>query len=142
MGAADFARVLRLPVALLGLSLLSILGGVIRAVMLDGVRHWTLLHHAIPLLCPVAVWVALCWFWSRRASVTARGEALGAALSVTLVAAVVNVVVLHPQYNQDANIGLGLYVLLGALYPLGPAGVGGGLVGHLLARRRLGMVVD
>lgn len=48
-----------------------------------------------------------------------------------------------PKYNQDANIGLGMYLLFGALWPLGPVWLFGGVVGQVVswvAEWREGMV--
>ena len=61
------------------------------------------------------------------------GVRWGAGLGAALAAAFCDFVLLDPQYNQDANIGLDLYLLGGFVLVLGPAALlGGGLGGLLL----------
>ncbi|RTR29460.1 hypothetical protein [Deinococcus radiophilus] len=60
-----------------------------------------------------------------------RGVCWGAGLGAALAAAYCNYVLMDPQYNQDANIGLGLYLLGGFVLVLGPAALLGGALGYL-----------
>lgn len=68
--------------------------------------------------------------------VTAPAPRWGSALGTGLAAAVCNFVLLDPQYNQDANIGLGLYWIGGFVVMLGLPALLGALLGRLLSRRR------
>ena len=78
------------------------------------------------LLLPVMVVAALC--------LNLRGEGVrwGAGLAAASVAAYCNFVLLDPQYNQDANIGLGLYMIGGFVILLLPAALLGGFIGRLI----------
>lgn len=81
------------------------------------------------LLLPVAVAASVCLQQGNL------GTRWGAGIGAALAAAYCNFVLLDPQYNEDANIGLGLYALGGFVIPLGGAGVLGGLVGYLARPR-------
>lgn len=59
------------------------------------------------------------------------GGGLAAALASALASALCSFVLLDPQDNQDANIGLGLYVTFGWIPVLGGAALLGGLLGRL-----------
>ena len=58
-----------------------------------------------------------------------RGVRWGAGVGVGLAAAYANFMLLDPQYNQDANIGLGLYLLGGFVPVLGAGALLGALIG-------------
>ncbi|WP_272976352.1 hypothetical protein [Deinococcus geothermalis] len=123
---------LGLPLLMLGIAGLGVVAGTVRAVLLGGPGGWGWLLYAVWLLLPVAVVAAFC-LWLSRAS---PGAALGGGLAAALVAAAFNFEALHPKYNEDANIGLGIYLILGWAFPLGPAVLLGGLIGALVERRR------
>lgn len=59
------------------------------------------------------------------------GVRWGAGLAAALASALCSFVLLDPQHNQDANIGLGLYVIFGWVPVLGGAALLGGLLGRL-----------
>ncbi|MDO4244789.1 MAG: hypothetical protein Q4C89_02055 [Deinococcus sp.] len=59
------------------------------------------------------------------------GVRWGAGLAAALASALCSFVLLDPQDNQDANIGLGLYVTFGWIPVLGGAALLGGLLGRL-----------
>lgn len=81
------------------------------------------------LLLPVAVTASVCLQQSHP------GVRWGAGLGAALAAAYCNFVLLDPQYNEDANIGLGLYALGGFALPLGGAGLLGAFFGYLARPR-------
>ncbi|MBB5235174.1 hypothetical protein [Deinococcus budaensis] len=119
---------------MLSIASLGIVAGTVRAALLEPGK-WSLpgliLGAWVPLL-PVAVVAAFC-LWLARAS---PGAALGGGVAAALGAAVYSFELLHPKYNQDANIGLGLYMLFGWLFPLSPAFLVGAGLGSLVERRR------
>jgi hypothetical protein len=78
------------------------------------------------LLLPVLAVAALC------VGRPHPGVRWGAGLGAALAAAWCDFVLLDPQYNQDANISLGLYLLGGFVLVLGPAALLGGLLGRVL----------
>ncbi|WP_216325428.1 hypothetical protein [Deinococcus aestuarii] len=124
----------RLPLLMVGIAGLGVVAGVVRAGLLEPDR-WSLLgslFYAPWLLLPVAAVAAFC-VWLARVS---PGAALGGGVAAALVAAVYTFELLHPKDNQDANIGLGLYLAFGWLFPLGPAVLVGGLSGFLEERLR------
>ncbi|GAA5533274.1 hypothetical protein [Deinococcus aluminii] len=125
---------LGLPLLMLGLASLGIVAGTVRAALLNGPGGWGQLLVAVWLLLPVAVIAAFCLGLSRRSP----GAALWGGVTAALAAALYTFELLHPKYNGDANIGLGLYLTLGWLFPLGPALLVGGLLGALVERRRGG----
>lgn len=59
------------------------------------------------------------------------GVRWGAGLAAALASALCSFVLLDPQHNQDANIGLGLYVTFGWVPVLGGAALLGGVLGRL-----------
>ncbi|EYB67327.1 hypothetical protein DEIPH_ctg044orf0047 [Deinococcus phoenicis] len=119
---------------MLGIAGLGIAAGTVRAVLLEGAGGWSWLLSAVWLLLPVAVIAAFCLGLSRRSPVAA----LGGGVATALVAALYTFELLHPKYNGDANIGLGLYLTFGWLFPLGPAALLGSLVGAGVERLRGG----
>ncbi|GBF05108.1 hypothetical protein DAERI_030274 [Deinococcus aerius] len=125
---------LRLPLVMLGIAGLGAVAGGVRAALLEPGRSSLLglIFTAWMPLLPVAVVAAFC-LWLAR---TSPGAALGGGVAAALVAALYTFELLHPKYNQDANIGLGLYLMLGWLFPLGPAVLAGGLLGALVERLR------
>ena len=84
------------------------------------------LGFGVVLLLPVLAVAALC------VSRPHPGVRWGAGLGAALAAAFCDFVLLDPQFNQDANIGLGLYLLGGFVVALGPAALLGGLLGRVL----------
>lgn len=114
------------------ISLVGSLAGVIRAVLLEGTGQWGLAFWVLPLLGPVAVVAVLAVWVGRRKP----GAGWWGGIAAALVAAVYNFVALHPEYNRDANIGMGIHIMLGWLFPLGPAFLVGAGLGLLAERGR------
>jgi hypothetical protein len=123
---------LRLPLLMLGIAGLGIVAGVVRAVVLEGAGWWSMALWTPLMLAPVGVVAAYALWTARRSPQAATWGGIAAALA----GAVFNFVVLHPDDNRDANIGLGLYALLGWVFPLAPAYLVGSLLGMLVERRR------
>lgn len=113
-------------------SLAGSLAGIVRATVLDGAGRWNLTLWVLPLLGPVAVVAALAVWVGRRSPAAGWWGGIAAAL----VAAVYNFEALHPEYNEDANIGMGIHIMLGWLFPLGPAFLVGAGLGLLVERQR------
>ncbi|KEF34277.1 hypothetical protein RDMS_07690 [Deinococcus sp. RL] len=123
---------LPLPLWMLGLAGLGVVAGVLRAVSLEGPGGWRLASYAPLLLAPVGVMAALALGLGRRHSVAAAWGGVGAALASVWA----SVALLHPEVNRDANIGMGMYGMLGWIFPLGPAFLLGAGLGRLAERRR------
>ncbi|MCP2014868.1 hypothetical protein L1280_002020 [Deinococcus sp. HSC-46F16] len=125
---------IRLVLLMLGLAGLGVVLGLLRAVSLEGPGWWSLASWTPLLLAPVGVMAALALWLGRRQPTAAAWGGVGAALASVWA----SVSLLHPEVNRDANLGMGLYGMLGWLFPLGPAfGVGAGL--GLLAEGRHGL---
>lgn len=125
---------IRLVLLMLGLAGLGVVLGLLRAVSLEGPGWWSLASWTPFLLAPVGVMAALALWLGRRQPTAAAWGGVGAALASVWA----SLTLLHPEVNRDANIGLAMYVVLGWIFPLGPAfGIGMGL--RLLAERRRGL---
>lgn len=99
---------LRLAVGMLTLGLTGALVGVLRAVLLEGPKWWSLLAAAPALLAPLCIVVALViWLRNRTAGQWRVAVAWGG-WAAALGAAGLGIVILDPGMNRDANIGLGL----------------------------------
>lgn len=120
-----------LPSVMLLLPLLGAVLGVLRAVITGDAQWWILL-----LWLPALVWPVLpCLALIRRLETDAHWPASALAvggLFAALTAAYLAFMLLAPEYNRDANIGLGIYVLFGWLVPVLPAFGLGALLGYLL----------
>ena len=114
----------RLALGMLALGLTGALVGVLRAVLLEGPRWWSLLIGAPALLAPLCIVVALVIWTRNRTAARWRVAAAWGGWAAALGAAI-----LDPAMNRDANIGLGLYTMFGSLYPLGPVALLGALAG-------------
>lgn len=121
-----------LTVMMLLVPLVGSLAGVVRAVLLEGAGQWRLAFWVLPLLGPITVVAALAVWVGRRRPAAGWWGGLAAAL----VAAVYNFVALHPEVNRDANIGVGIHIMLGWLFPLGPAFLIGAGLGLLVEKWR------
>lgn len=96
--------------------------------LLIGQSLWLLVSF-LSLLLPVALLGAASALVYRRFPFVATFAGL-----LSAVIAVIYLYILgDPKYNQDANIGLGWYFFFGALYPLGPAWLFGGVVGQIFS---------
>lgn len=108
---------LRLPLYMLSINSL----GILARVLMDGKDEWmsflaivsSLMIMALPLL-PLA---ALASIHVGRTPT----EAILSGVLAALTGAFCCCVLLDPQFNQDANIGMGLYNLFGVIFPLGAA---------------------
>ncbi|CAM4124911.1 hypothetical protein [Deinococcus marmoris] len=126
---------LRLPLLMLGIAGLGILAGVVRVAMMDGLglgRSLLSLSVVLPvLLVPVGVLAAFA-VWLRRRN---RVGAVWGGLSAAGGAAIYSFMLLHPEMNRDANIGLSLYWMFGWFYPLGLVFSLGAALGTWVGRR-------
>lgn len=111
----------RLTLAMLGM---AFLGNVARAVVSPEAARLALGFGPL-LLLPLLPVLALA-LQQRH-----PGVRWGAGLAAALASALCSFVLLDPQHNQDANIGLGLYVIFGWIPVLGGAALLGGLLGRL-----------
>ena len=118
----------RLALGMLALGLTGALVGVLRAVLLEGPRWWSLLIGAPALLAPLCIVAALV-VWTRHRGTRWRVAAAWGGWAAALAAAGVGVAMFDPDINRDANIGMGLYLMFGWLYPLGPVALLGALAG-------------
>ncbi|ADV67077.1 hypothetical protein [Deinococcus maricopensis] len=109
-----------LTAAVLGVGTAGALIGTLRAVLLDGPGRWSMLTWTPYVLMPLLLLTGLS-FLLGRAVPSVRRASTFALLGSAVLGAAYTVVGLDPRYNEDANIGLGLYTLLGWLFPLGPA---------------------
>ena len=119
----------RLALGMLALGLTGALVGVLRAVLLEGPRWWSLLIGAPALLAPLGIVAALVVWTRHRAAARWRVAAAWGGWAAALGAAGLSVAILDPAMNRDANIGMGLYLMFGWLYPLGPVALVGALAG-------------
>ena len=119
----------RLALGMLALGLAGALVGVLRAVLLEGPRWWNLLSTAPALLAPLGIVAALVVWTRHRAAARWRVAATWGGWAAALAAAGVGVAMFDPDINRDANIGMGLYLMFGWLYPLGPVALVGALAG-------------
>lgn len=106
------------------------LGVVARAALSPGDSPASLLLGGLFLLLPVMMVAAFCLH------LRSQGARWGGGLAASAVAAFCNFVLLDPQYNQDANIGLGMYMVFGAAMVLVPAALLGGFIGGLVRLER------
>lgn len=117
----------RLPLLMLGINLLGVLAGFLRD---TGGTFWSpraFLITGVLLLVPLAPLALLAHFLARRSPMEAT---LGGGLAAS-VAACCCFVLLDPEANRDANIGMGLYWIFGVAFPLGAAYALGLAVGKL-----------
>lgn len=119
----------RLALGMLALGLTGALVGVLRTVLLEGPRWWNLLSTAPALLAPLGIVVALVVWIRYRAATRWRVAATWGGWAAALAAAGVGVAMFDPDINRDANIGMGLYLMFGWLYPLGLVALVGALAG-------------
>ncbi|CAM3233901.1 DUF3995 domain-containing protein [Deinococcus saxicola] len=130
------AHSLRLPLLMLGVAGLGVVAGVVRATALDSQelgRSLPSLAIALPvMLAPVGVLAAFAVWLQRRN----RIEAVWGGVAGAVGAAIYSFVLLRPELNRDANIGLSLYWMFGWFYPLGLVFALGAALGGLAERWR------
>lgn len=117
----------RLPLLMLGINLLGVLAGFLRD---PGGPFWSplaFLTTGVLLLAPLAPLALLAHFLARRSALEAT---LGGLLAAG-AAACCCFILLDPELNRDANIGLGLYWMFGVIFPLGAAYLLGIIAGKL-----------
>ncbi len=119
----------RLALGMLALGLAGALVGVLRAVLLEGPRWWSLLTSAPLLLAPLGIVAALVVWTRHRAAARWRVAATWGGWAAALAAAGVGVAMFDPDINRDANIGAGIYLMFGWVFPLGPVALLGALTG-------------
>lgn len=122
-------RSLGLPLLMLGLNSLGVVAGLLRDPrpfpLTPALVLTTLTMLSLPLL-PLAL---LAYVRSARLP---REATLGGVLAA-LSGAVCSYVLLEPESNRDANIGMGLYFIFGVIFPLGAAYVTGLILGQVMA---------
>ncbi len=79
------------------------------------------------ILVPLFVYVIIVLLLVKREPAVLVGGLVAA-----FAMAIYNFIILLPKYNVDANIGLGLYVLFGWIFPIGPAFLIGTGIGKLV----------
>lgn len=121
---------------MLCIAALGVLAGMIRAAVLHGQgleRSLASLSITLPvMLAPVGVLAAYAVWLQRRNWVAAIWGGLAAAGG----AAIYGFMLLHPEMNRDANIGMGLYWMFGWFYPLGLVFALGAALGTGVEKRR------
>jgi hypothetical protein len=120
-----------LALGMLALGLTGALVGVLRAVLLEGPRWWSLLAAAPALLAPLGIVTALVVWTRHRTTVRLRVAATWGGWAAALAAAGVGVATFDPDINRDANIGAGIYTMFGWVFPLGPVALLGALAGQV-----------
>lgn len=122
-------RSMRLPLLMLGINSLGVLAGLLREPQLYPLTLPLVLTTMLMLSLPL---LPLAWLAYVRSARLPREAALGGLLA-SVTGAVCCYVLLEPELNRDANIGMGLYGIFGVIFPLGAAYVTGLMLGQVVA---------